>query len=125
MDGLEAALEKMRAEGLGDAAIATFAHYYRRLERGRDRAAAPSRESSRSIERARRRGRSRRSAGDARAARPAVVIKLNGGLGTSMGMTQAKSLLEVKDGLTLPRHHRRARCSTCASATTRGCRSCS
>src|SRR4029078_60014 len=29
-----------------------------------------------------------------------VVLKLNGGLGTSMGMTQAKSLLEVKDGHT-------------------------
>ncbi|MEA2148337.1 MAG: UTP--glucose-phosphate uridylyltransferase, partial [Solirubrobacteraceae bacterium] len=29
-----------------------------------------------------------------------VVIKLNGGLGTSMGMTAPKSLLEVKDGLT-------------------------
>src|SRR3982750_137164 len=29
-----------------------------------------------------------------------VTIKLNGGLGTSMGMTKAKSLLEVKDGLT-------------------------
>lgn len=29
-----------------------------------------------------------------------VVIKLNGGLGTSMGMTRAKSLLPVKDGLT-------------------------
>ena len=30
----------------------------------------------------------------------AVVIKLNGGLGTSMGMTKAKSLVEVKDDLT-------------------------
>jgi UTP--glucose-1-phosphate uridylyltransferase len=30
----------------------------------------------------------------------AVVIKLNGGLGTTMGMTRAKSLLLVKDGLT-------------------------
>ncbi len=29
-----------------------------------------------------------------------VVIKLNGGLGTSMGLSRAKSLLEVKDGLT-------------------------
>jgi UTP--glucose-1-phosphate uridylyltransferase len=29
----------------------------------------------------------------------AVVLKLNGGLGTSMGMTRAKSLLEAKDGL--------------------------
>jgi UTP--glucose-1-phosphate uridylyltransferase len=28
-----------------------------------------------------------------------VAIKLNGGLGTSMGMTRAKSLVEVKDGL--------------------------
>jgi UTP--glucose-1-phosphate uridylyltransferase len=30
----------------------------------------------------------------------AVVLKLNGGLGTSMGMTKAKSLLKVKDGHT-------------------------
>ena len=35
-----------------------------------------------------------------------VVIKLNGGLGTTMGMTRAKSLLPVKDGLTLPRRDR-------------------
>ena len=35
----------------------------------------------------------------ARSTRPSC-IKLNGGLGTSMGMTGAKSLLEVKDGLT-------------------------
>ena len=30
----------------------------------------------------------------------AVILKLNGGLGAGMGMTRAKSLLEVKDGLT-------------------------
>ena len=29
----------------------------------------------------------------------AVIIKLNGGLGTSMGLLKAKSLIEVKDGL--------------------------
>jgi len=29
-----------------------------------------------------------------------VVVKLNGGLGTSMGLDRAKSLLEVRDGLT-------------------------
>ena len=40
-----------------------------------------------------------REAGAAALART-VVIKLNGGLGTSMGMTRAKSLLAVKDGLT-------------------------
>ena len=36
----------------------------------------------------------------ARALRQAVVIKLNGGLGTGMGLDRAKSLLPVKDGLT-------------------------
>lgn len=35
-----------------------------------------------------------------RALDKAVVIKLNGGLGTGMGMERAKSLLEVKNGLT-------------------------
>jgi UTP--glucose-1-phosphate uridylyltransferase len=39
-----------------------------------------------------------REAGQAALAR-AVVVKLNGGLGTSMGMTKAKSLLPAKDGL--------------------------
>src|SRR3954465_11206898 len=29
----------------------------------------------------------------------AIVLRLNGGLGTSMGLTAAKSLLEAKDGL--------------------------
>ena len=37
---------------------------------------------------------------DASALERVVVLKLNGGLGTSMGMTRAKSLLEVKDGQT-------------------------
>ena len=37
---------------------------------------------------------------DAPALRRACVIKLNGGLGTSMGMTRAKSLLEAREGLT-------------------------
>ena len=29
-----------------------------------------------------------------------MVVKLNGGLGTSMGLDKAKSLLTVKDGMT-------------------------
>jgi UDP-N-acetylglucosamine pyrophosphorylase len=33
------------------------------------------------------------------AAREAVVLKLNGGLGTSMGLSKAKSLLPIRDGL--------------------------
>jgi UTP--glucose-1-phosphate uridylyltransferase len=39
------------------------------------------------------------SEGDAAVLDRAVAVKLNGGLGTSMGMTRAKSLLEVKEGL--------------------------
>ena len=35
-----------------------------------------------------------------RALSQTAVIKLNGGLGTGMGMTGAKSALEVRDGLT-------------------------
>ena len=33
-DGLQASIDKMRAEGVGDAAIDTFAHYYERLREG-------------------------------------------------------------------------------------------
>src|SRR6478752_6384759 len=64
-DGLKASVEKMEAEGIPQAAIDTFRHYYEQLESGE-----------------------------------AGMLKLNGGLGTSMGMTQAKSLIEAKDGLT-------------------------
>jgi UTP--glucose-1-phosphate uridylyltransferase len=52
------------------------------------------------------------------------VLKLNGGLGTGMGMTKAKSLLEVKDGLTFLDVIAR-QVSACASGRARACRSCS
>jgi UTP--glucose-1-phosphate uridylyltransferase len=99
-NGLGASVEKMRQEGVADVAVATFADFYERLvagERGTlpedeiepvgdvpdaDELPAPGEEEAR------------------RVLDRAVVIKLNGGLGTSMGMTRAKSLLEVKDGLT-------------------------
>jgi UTP--glucose-1-phosphate uridylyltransferase len=95
-DGLSESVAKMRAEGLSDLAIDTFADYYRRLaggERGLlpeeelepvdalpDADELPDDDANDVLDRA-------------------VVIKLNGGLGTSMGMTGPKSLLEVKDGL--------------------------
>jgi UTP--glucose-1-phosphate uridylyltransferase len=95
VDGLDAAVEKMRAEGLGDAAVESFARQYERLREGETGTLAESEiEPVESLP----------SADDlvAEASRElldtAVVIKLNGGLGTGMGMTQAKSLLEVKDG---------------------------
>ena len=96
-EGLRASEVKMVAAGVPDVAIATFAHYYRQLEAGEtglvpeaDIAPVESLPSFDDLPDA-----------DARDVLDrAVAIKLNGGLGTSMGMTRAKSLLPVKDGLT-------------------------
>jgi UTP--glucose-1-phosphate uridylyltransferase len=95
MSGLDAGVEKLRAEGAGDAAIASFRHYYELLESGdegllAERDIQPV-EDVPSIE-------DLPAASDADVLDRAVVLKLNGGLGTSMGMTKAKSLLEVRDG---------------------------
>jgi len=96
-DGLKACEEKMRDAGVPDAAIATFAHYYEQLESGEtgmlpdddldQLSDVPSYDDL-------------PDEADAEALDKTVVIKLNGGLGTSMGMEQAKSLLEVKQGKT-------------------------
>ena len=80
-------------------AIDVFAHYYRLVESGETGMVPEDTIDPLDMERARRRRGPRRRR--ARGARPrTVVIKLNGGLGTSMGMDRAKSLLEVRDGLT-------------------------
>ena len=93
MNGLEAALEKMRADGAQPVAVDTFRHYYERLREGeagvlREDEIEPVHDVP-SFEDL--------PEGDA-PLDEAVVIRLNGGLGTGMGMTRAKSLLEVKDG---------------------------
>ncbi|MEV8375156.1 UTP--glucose-1-phosphate uridylyltransferase [Kribbella sp. NPDC056861] len=97
--GLQQAQEKMRAAGVADVAITVFSHYYRLFESGQQGTIRedeiepvgelphlehldPDRESQRA------------------ALATTVVIKLNGGLGTSMGVTGPKSALPVKDGLT-------------------------
>jgi UTP--glucose-1-phosphate uridylyltransferase len=93
-EGLRASIEKMEREGVPEAAVKTFRHYYEQLEGGEtgmipesaidpvtdlpDADALPE---------------------DDAPLDAAVVIKLNGGLGTSMGMDRAKSLVEVKDGM--------------------------
>ena len=92
---MSAATDKMRAEGLSEAAVETFAHYERLLREG-DQGTLPESEleplsglpDADSL-----------PDSDGAALDQAVVLKLNGGLGTSMGMTKAKSLLEVKEGL--------------------------
>ncbi len=94
-EGLREAEEKMREEGVADAAIANFRHYYEQLVAGESGMLGdddldqlgdvPAYDDLPEAE-------------DREALDKAVVIKLNGGLGTSMGMERAKSLLEVKDG---------------------------
>lgn len=90
--------DRMRAAAQPEVAIATFAHYYALLRDGAtglvpESAIAPVAD----LPDADGFG---AFADAGRAALPhALVIKLNGGLGTSMGMTRAKSLLPVKDGL--------------------------
>src|SRR5947209_9222145 len=98
-EGLRRSEEKMRAAGVPDVAVATFRHYYRQLEAG-----ATGMLSESEIEPVE----SLPDAGDLpddqaatrEALEGAVIVKLNGGLGTSMGMHGPKSLLPVKDGLT-------------------------
>ena len=97
--GLVAAVAKMRAADANDAAIDVFAHYYRQSSAGltglipEDTIAPltdPPQLSAVDV--------------DERTAREAiartVIIKLNGGLGTSMGLDRAKTLLPVREGLT-------------------------
>jgi len=98
-EGLRLATEKMSAAGVAPVAVAVFEHYYRELEAGatgliREDAIAPLLDPPRldavdvPDEQAR------------EALGRTVMIKLNGGLGTSMGMHRAKSLLPVRDGRT-------------------------
>ena len=92
---MSAAVSKMRDAGLPDAAVETFAHYERLLREG-DQGMLPesSIEPLSDLPDASELPESGGAALD-----QAVVLKLNGGLGTSMGMRKAKSLLEVKEGL--------------------------
>ncbi|HEV2060137.1 MAG TPA: UTP--glucose-1-phosphate uridylyltransferase [Solirubrobacteraceae bacterium] len=98
-DPLQTALEKMRADAIADVAQKTFAHYYERLRAG-DSGTLPESEIEPVEELPDADELPEDEPGAAEALEQTVVIKLNGGLGTSMGMTGPKSLLEVKDGLT-------------------------
>src|SRR3954451_16826499 len=94
--GLRQSIEKMRAEGLGQTAIDTCAHYYEELREGASGMLpedeiepvddVPALDDL--------------GEADPQVLDAAVVIKLNGGLGTSMGMTKAKSLIEARGGMT-------------------------
>jgi UTP--glucose-1-phosphate uridylyltransferase len=90
------ATDKMRAEGLPEIAIETFARYEERLRAG-EQGLIPESEIEPLDDVP---PLSELGEGDPSAIERVVVLKLNGGLGTSMGMTKAKSLLDVKDGHT-------------------------
>jgi UTP--glucose-1-phosphate uridylyltransferase len=98
-EGLREASEKMRADGVADAAIDVFAHYYEELEAGAS-GMLPEADIEPVADLPRAEHLPDPPDGGKDALGRTVMIKLNGGLGTSMGMTRAKSLLEVKDGLT-------------------------
>ncbi|MBA2551598.1 MAG: UTP--glucose-1-phosphate uridylyltransferase [Nocardioidaceae bacterium] len=98
-DGLEQARRVMADGEMHPRAIAVFEHYYRELDSGATGMIAeadieplpqPTRLDDLEVEAAQTRDALARTA----------VIKLNGGLGTSMGMQRAKSLLPVRDDLT-------------------------
>ncbi|GAA4120719.1 UTP--glucose-1-phosphate uridylyltransferase [Nocardioides fonticola] len=87
----------MEAAGLDPVAIETFAHYYRLLEHGETGMIPEA-----SIDPVGMDALADVEVPDdvaAEAIRRTAVIKLNGGLGTSMGMDRAKSLLCVRRGL--------------------------
>jgi UTP--glucose-1-phosphate uridylyltransferase len=95
--GLALAREKMVAAGVHPLAIEVFAHHYRQLERGETGMIPESTIEPLDVP----------ALADAdvdeaagiRALGQTAVLKLNGGLGTSMGMERAKSLLCVRRGL--------------------------
>src|SRR5262245_49856803 len=94
---LNTALDKMATAGVDPTAIEVFAHYFRLLEHGEtgmipeDSIEPHDMESIADVE--------VDPAAAAEALATTAVIKLNGGLGTSMGMDRAKSLLCVRRGL--------------------------
>ncbi|MDR1387291.1 MAG: UTP--glucose-1-phosphate uridylyltransferase [Propionibacteriaceae bacterium] len=88
----------MRAAGVNPTACSIFAHYYAELASGStglipERQIEPEDQPERVDDQA-------EQPGDRQALAQTVVIRLNGGLGTSMGLDRAKSLLPVRDGLT-------------------------
>jgi UTP--glucose-1-phosphate uridylyltransferase len=95
--GLQQARTKMEQAGVDPVAIDVFTHYYKLVESGETGMIPESTIEPVDIP----------ALADADLPDPVptdglagtVVIKLNGGLGTSMGLDKAKSLLEVRDGL--------------------------
>ncbi|WP_069387730.1 UTP--glucose-1-phosphate uridylyltransferase [Cellulosimicrobium cellulans] len=94
--GLTQSIDRMRDAGVAPAAIDVFTRFYRLLESGETGMIPES--DVEPLTDVVRRDDLDVSPEDARAAlERTAVVKLNGGLGTSMGMDRAKSLLTVRD----------------------------
>ena len=94
-------ISKMESAELHPVIINTFAYYYKKVVAGEtglisDKDIRPV--SSDEIEDADQVG--KYAAAGRKVLQNAVIIKLNGGLGTSMGLTRAKSLLKIKNSKT-------------------------
>lgn len=96
--GLQAAVAKLRGDGASEATIAAFARAAQRLAAG-ERGVIAEAEIEPVASLADFDALADAGADAGELLDRTVVVKLNGGLGTSMGMTRAKSLLEVRDGL--------------------------
>lgn len=97
--GLDQAQRKMAEAKVHQSAIDVFSHYYKELESGAT--GLIKEETIRPLEHPALLSEATVDDGEAREAlSKTVMIKLNGGLGTSMGMDKAKSLLPVRDGQT-------------------------
>lgn len=100
MKHLASIREKMETAGLPDVVIESFIYYYKKLLEGdsgliSDRDIVPvSAADLKPFE-----GLQEFAEAGRNAAKKAVIIKLNGGLGTSMGLSTAKSLLPIKENL--------------------------
>jgi UTP--glucose-1-phosphate uridylyltransferase len=96
-DGLQQARDKMAAAGIDATAIEVFAHYWRLIAEG-GTGVIPE-EDIEPVDELPRLADVEVDRADAREALSrTAVVKLNGGLGTSMGMQHAKSLVEVRGG---------------------------
>jgi UTP--glucose-1-phosphate uridylyltransferase len=98
VEGLRAAQEKMRAAGLHEASIRGFARAYERLEAAESGLLAGS-ELEPVAELPTLASLPEPETGDAGVLDSVVVIRLNGGLGTSMGVQRPKSLIEARGGM--------------------------
>ncbi len=95
---LLAAQAKMRAAAIGEVEIDCFSHYFELLRTGATGVLAEA-DIEPVIELPALEDLPRDSEREASAAQVTAIIKLNGGLGTSMGLPRAKSLLPIKNGL--------------------------